>query len=78
VVYFQIRTTPVSDLEAMFAAPDFYAKPRSEIFELETQLKTARDKSRASLRAVAGTRAPAERPARPKRSPLEDLGCLRK
>jgi ATP-binding cassette subfamily F protein uup len=34
----------VADLEAMFAAPDFYAKPRSEIFELETQLKTARDK----------------------------------
>src|SRR5204863_2246416 len=36
--------TAVSDLEATFAAPDFYAKPRSEIFELETQLKTARDK----------------------------------
>src|ERR1044071_9623262 len=34
----------VSDLEATFAAPDFYAKPRSEIFELETQLKTARDR----------------------------------
>src|SRR5437762_1759588 len=34
----------VSDLEATFAAPDFYAKPRSEIFELEAQLKTARDK----------------------------------
>jgi len=34
----------VSDLEATFAAPDFYAKPRPEIFELETQLKTARDK----------------------------------
>src|SRR5437763_1412105 len=34
----------VSDLEATFAAPDFYAKPRSEIFELETQLKTARCK----------------------------------
>jgi ATP-binding cassette subfamily F protein uup len=34
----------VSDLEAAFAAPDFYAKARSEIFELETQLKTARDK----------------------------------
>src|SRR5512132_1172243 len=34
----------VSDLEATFAAADFYAKPRSEIFELETQLKTARDK----------------------------------
>src|SRR4029079_382476 len=34
----------VSDLEATFAAPDFYAKPRSEIFELETQLKSARDK----------------------------------
>jgi ATP-binding cassette subfamily F protein uup len=34
----------VSDLEAKFAAPDFYAKPRAEIFELETQLKTARDK----------------------------------
>jgi hypothetical protein len=37
-------TSWVSDLEATFAAPDFYAKPRSEIFELETQLKTARDK----------------------------------
>jgi ATP-binding cassette subfamily F protein uup len=36
--------TEVSDLEATFAAPDFYAKPRAEIFELETQLKTARDK----------------------------------
>ena len=34
----------VSDLEATFAAPDFYAKPRSEIFKLETQLKMARDK----------------------------------
>ena len=34
----------VSDLEATFAAPDFYAKPRAEIFDLETQLKTARDK----------------------------------
>ena len=34
----------VSVLEATFAAPDFYAKPRAEIFELETQLKTARDK----------------------------------
>ncbi len=34
----------VSDLEATFGAPDFYTKPRSEIFELETQLKTARDK----------------------------------
>jgi len=44
VVHFQIRTTSVSDLEATFAAPDFYAKPRSEIFVLETQLKTARDK----------------------------------
>jgi ATP-binding cassette subfamily F protein uup len=31
-------------LEATFAAPDFYAKPRAEIFDLETQLKTARDK----------------------------------
>ena len=31
------------ELEAMFAAPDFYAKPRSEIFELQTRLKTARD-----------------------------------
>ncbi|HEY8835352.1 MAG TPA: hypothetical protein VIM09_07175 [Chthoniobacterales bacterium] len=34
----------VADLEATFTAPDFYAKPRAEIFELETQLKTARDK----------------------------------
>src|SRR5207248_440453 len=34
----------VSDLEATFAAPDFYAKPRAEIFDLETRLKTARDK----------------------------------
>jgi ATP-binding cassette subfamily F protein uup len=34
----------VSDLEAKFAAPDFYAKPRAEISDLETQLKTARDK----------------------------------
>jgi hypothetical protein len=34
----------LSDLEATFAAPDFYAKPRAEIFDLETQLKTARDK----------------------------------
>jgi hypothetical protein len=32
-----------ADLEA-FAAPDFYTKPRAEIFDLETQLKTARDK----------------------------------
>jgi ATP-binding cassette subfamily F protein uup len=31
-------------LEATFAAPDFYAKPRAEISDLETQLKTARDK----------------------------------
>jgi hypothetical protein len=34
----------VLNLEATFAAPDFYARPREEIFELETQLKTARDK----------------------------------
>src|SRR5204862_8011032 len=34
----------VSDLEALFAAPDVYAKPRGEISDLETQLKTARDK----------------------------------
>jgi ATP-binding cassette subfamily F protein uup len=36
--------TEVSDLEATFAAPDFYTKPRAEISDLETQLKTARDK----------------------------------
>ncbi len=36
--------TAVSDLEAAFSAPDFYAKPRPEIFDLETQLKSARDK----------------------------------
>jgi len=34
----------VSDLEATFAAPDFYMKPRAEMLELETQLKAARDK----------------------------------
>ncbi len=34
----------VSDLEATFSAPDVYAKPRAEISDLETQLKTARDK----------------------------------
>jgi ATP-binding cassette subfamily F protein uup len=34
----------VSDLEATFSAPDFYAIPRAEISDLETQLKTARDK----------------------------------
>jgi ATP-binding cassette subfamily F protein uup len=34
----------VSKLEATFAAPDFYKKSRSEIFQLETQLKTARDR----------------------------------
>ena len=34
----------VSDLEATFAAPDFYLKRRAEIFDLETELKTARDK----------------------------------
>ncbi len=34
----------VSDLEATFAAPDFYLKPRAEMIDLETQLKTARDK----------------------------------
>jgi hypothetical protein len=32
----------MSDLEAAFAAPDFYAKPRAEFSGLETQLKTAR------------------------------------
>jgi hypothetical protein len=31
-------------LGSFFAAPDFYAKPRAEVFDLETQLKTARDK----------------------------------
>jgi len=31
----------VSDLEAAFAAPDFYSKPRAEIFDFETQLKVA-------------------------------------
>ena len=34
----------VSNLEATFAASDFYVKPREEILDLETQLKTARDK----------------------------------
>src|SRR4051812_15110322 len=34
----------VSELEATFAAPDFYTKPRAEISDLETQLKNARDK----------------------------------
>jgi len=34
----------VSDLDATFAATDFYAKPRSSPFDLQTQLKTARDK----------------------------------
>ncbi len=34
----------VSDLEAAFSAPDFYARPRAEISDLETQLKSARDK----------------------------------
>jgi ATP-binding cassette subfamily F protein uup len=34
----------VSDLEATFVAPDFYLKPRTEIADLETQLKIARDK----------------------------------
>jgi len=34
----------VSDLEATFAAPDFYLKPRAEISDLETQLKIAREK----------------------------------
>ncbi len=36
--------TAVSDLEGAFSAPDFYAKPRAEIFDLETQLKSSRDK----------------------------------
>ena len=34
----------VSDLEATFAAPDFYTKQRAEMLDLETQLKIARDK----------------------------------
>jgi ATP-binding cassette subfamily F protein uup len=34
----------VSDLEATFATPDFYAKPRADIFDLERRLKAARDK----------------------------------
>jgi ATP-binding cassette subfamily F protein uup len=34
----------VLELEATFAAPDFYAKPRAEIYDLETRLKAARDK----------------------------------
>src|SRR5205085_3998734 len=34
----------VSELETTFAAHDFYAKPRTEIYDLETQLKNARDK----------------------------------
>ena len=36
--------TSISPKMMMLAEPDFYKKPRSEIFELETQLKTARDK----------------------------------
>jgi ATP-binding cassette subfamily F protein uup len=36
--------TEVSDLEATFAETDFYARPRAEIFDLETKLKEARDK----------------------------------
>jgi len=31
----------VSDLETTFAAPDFYAKPRAEIFDFKTQLEVA-------------------------------------
>ena len=34
----------VSDLEATFAAPDFYLKPPTEMLDLENRLKTARDK----------------------------------
>lgn len=36
--------TEVSDLEAMFAAPNFYMRPRTEILDLETRLKNARGK----------------------------------
>ena len=42
----------VLDLEATFAAPDFYTKPRAEISDLETQLKIARDKGRSEERRV--------------------------
>jgi ATP-binding cassette subfamily F protein uup len=34
----------VSELEAAFAAPDFYTKPPAEISDLEIRLKAARDK----------------------------------
>ena len=53
----------VSDLEATFAAPDFYTKPRAEMLDLETQLKIGPRQSRAPLRALARTRAFAKRPA---------------
>ncbi len=52
----------VSDLEATFAAPDFYAKPRAEIFDLETQLKTARDKVAHLYARWQELELPAERP----------------
>ena len=60
--------TEVSDLEATFAAPDFYVKPRAEIFDLETQLKTARDKVAHlyarwhELELLQGVRSVEERP----------------
>jgi ATP-binding cassette subfamily F protein uup len=60
--------TEVSDLEATFAAPDFYAKPRAEISDLETQLKTARDKVAHlyarwhELELLQGVRSVEERP----------------
>jgi ATP-binding cassette subfamily F protein uup len=39
-----VAENEVSDLEGTFAAPDFYTKPSAEIFDLDRQLKTARDK----------------------------------
>ncbi|HET9858066.1 MAG TPA: ATP-binding cassette domain-containing protein, partial [Chthoniobacterales bacterium] len=60
--------TEVSDLEATFAAPDFYVKPRAEIFDLEAQLKTARDKVAHlyarwhELELLQGVRSVEERP----------------
>ena len=44
MISLRTRRSEVSNLKAMFAAAEFYLKPRAEISDLEAQLKTARDK----------------------------------
>jgi hypothetical protein len=51
----------VSDLETTFAAPDFLCETARGNFRFRDSIKNGARQSRAPLRALARTRAPAER-----------------